>query len=96
MLIEVVWAVKYAGPYRPGVAEIGVVDSFGALSRCSECEAIQRIRAGVRHVIGVNGQLVELAVAPPTAYFGEHLCTVADGASCQLLWQLPDTPDALH
>lgn len=96
MLAHVVSAVKHAGPYRPGVAEIGVVDSFGGLSRCSEREAICRIRNGVRYVVGVNGELAELAVAPATDYFGEHLYTVLDGASCRLLWQLPELPQDQH
>ncbi|MGJ7538558.1 MULTISPECIES: hypothetical protein [unclassified Variovorax] len=96
MVIHVVWVAKYAGPYRPGVAEIGVVDSFGGLSRCSECEAIQRIRSGIRYVVGVNGKLAEVVVAPATDYFGEHLCTVLDGTSCRLLWQLAELPRTLH
>lgn len=95
MILQIKNAVKYPS-YRPGVAEIGVVDSFGQLSRCTEREAIHWIRSGIRFVIVVNGRLVEVIVAPATVYFEEHLRTVVDGASCRLLLELPELPRTLH
>lgn len=96
MILQIKHTTKPKGPYRPGVLEIGVVDSFGQLGRCTEREAISQLRAGIRFVIVVNGRLIEVIVAPATDYFEEHLCTVLDGASCRLLWQLPDLPRTLH
>ncbi|MDQ0042804.1 hypothetical protein [Variovorax boronicumulans] len=95
MILRMISALKYSA-YRPGVAEIGVVDSFGQVSRCSEREAIGWIRSGIHIVIVVNGRLVEVAIAPADAYFEEHLCTVLDGASCRLLAALPPLPRTLH